>query len=207
MSGSGASSRVQPSSKSSRFCNSNRPEALVAAPRPRRRSDGRMRSVIASGLWRGSIADRTVAFMTAFPRTNHERIDSAPARVRQDRLTTRQSRPLPRVLLSLFLAALGRAGPGGLAQFGCGLACHQVHQATMGNGGDAAIADAARAELRRDITSLPRKWRRNPSRHVRQYACPALDRSPRRDCVRLRAISPGHANRAPRRALRRSREY
>ena len=54
--GSGASSRVQPSSNSSRFWSSKRPVALVAAPRPRRRSAGRMRSAIASGRWRGSTA-------------------------------------------------------------------------------------------------------------------------------------------------------
>ena len=39
-SGSGASSRVQPSSKSSRRSVSKRPVTLVAEPRPRRRSAG-----------------------------------------------------------------------------------------------------------------------------------------------------------------------
>src|SRR5580692_524419 len=76
--GSGASSRVQPSSKSSRFWSSKRPVALVAAPRPRLRSAGRMRSAIASGRWRGSTGKERIAvgFTGLFHKgetgTNHE---------------------------------------------------------------------------------------------------------------------------------------
>src|SRR3984957_10978441 len=74
--GSGASSRVQPLSKSSRFWSSKRPVALVAAPRPRLRSAGRMRSAIASGRWRGSMARVRFWLMGMFRNvrfgTNHE---------------------------------------------------------------------------------------------------------------------------------------
>src|SRR5580700_8146995 len=87
--GSGDSSRVQPSSNSSRFWSSKRPVALVAAPRPRLRSAGRMRSAIASGRWRGSMAEirLRVGFMGMFRNgrfgTNHEQeIDPPPCRVK-----------------------------------------------------------------------------------------------------------------------------
>src|SRR5208337_886095 len=91
-SGSGASSLVQPSSKSSRLWISKRPEALVAAPRPRRRSPGRMRSAIAAGLWRGLAADWALTFMARSFGTKHEHRHNAPPSARQDRPNAKQAR-------------------------------------------------------------------------------------------------------------------
>ena len=85
-SGSGAFSRVHPSSKSSRFSSSKRPVALVAAPRPRLSSTGRIRSAIASGRWRGSTGRERIriAFMGVFRNvtsgTNHEQEIISPVR-------------------------------------------------------------------------------------------------------------------------------
>src|SRR5271165_4672109 len=74
-SGSGASSRVQPSSKSSRLRISKRPDTLVAAPRPRRRSTGARRSPIAAGLGRGSAEERAKVMAASKLKvgTDHER--------------------------------------------------------------------------------------------------------------------------------------
>src|ERR1700733_12193804 len=92
--GSASSPRAPPSSTSSRFWSSKRPVALVAAPRPRLRSAGTMRSAIASGRWRGAggAGRIRVRFMGMFRNgragTNHEQAHRPTPTLRQG-LTSR----------------------------------------------------------------------------------------------------------------------